>query len=651
MNSRNFLVRSPGIGLLRPLLVLLLLVLSRGALASLALVQDGTLQLASPAHGSQVPPAAVRYRLEDQVLDADRLLEPEQDALWQAPPRKGLNFGMPDQAVWLRFNVRNPSAQAGRWLLVIPWSQLNRIEFRVRHGDGRWSERFDAGYDVHYSQRYGQHRLFQFPLALAADEQATVLIRVEAKYITFAPLLLWTPDAFQQQDFSDNMVYGVAFGVLLAMLLYNLLLSMVLRSSSYFLYSAYVFSIILYELAVSGYGGRYVWADSALMQGKAFSLFAAFSFFCAGLYVRNFLRLKKRGGWLLQLNTWITGYWLLSFVLTLFFTPLLLRKLGDPMALVTCVAALATTIHLWRRGDVSARYFTIAWGQLILATMGVVLMFEGVLPYDHFTEKAQVVGFVLETLLLSFALAERINRERHQRELLQQTALDMTRQASEERRAKLEAQAEALTLQQRHTDELELRVLDRTSELERTMRNLELANRELAKLSVTDPLTGLPNRRYFDEVLTSEIQRGQRQQSPLSLILVDVDHFKRINDTYGHLIGDECLRLVAATLRQVVVRGTDLVARYGGEEFAVILPATPDEDARLVAERIRAAIEKTQFIHAGKRIPIHASLGIAGRIPLQHENSARLIAAADEALYRAKETGRNRVVVAELAQR
>ncbi|HVL01713.1 MAG TPA: diguanylate cyclase, partial [Dongiaceae bacterium] len=408
--------------------------------------------------------------------------------------------------------------------------------------------------------------------------------------------------------------------------------------------------IILYELAVTGYGGRYLWADMSRFQGMAFSLFAGVSFLCAGLYIRNFLRLKKRGGWLLHLNTYVVGYWVLSTLVTLFYSPVLLRKFGDPMALVTCVAGLTTTIHLWRLGDVSAKYFTIAWGQLILATMGVVLMFEGVLPYDHVIEKAQVVGFMLETMLLSFALAERINRERRQREQLQKTALDMTRQASEERRAKLEAQAEAFSLQQRHTEELELRVLDRTAELERTMRNLELANRELAKLSMTDPLTGLHNRRYFDEVLASEILRGQRQQTPLSLVLVDVDHFKRINDTYGHLIGDECLKLVATTLRQVVARGTDLVARYGGEEFAVILPATSEDDARQLAERIRVAIEKTQFIHTGKRISLHASLGIAGRIPLLHESSARLIAAADEALYRAKEAGRNQVMVAGLAQ-
>src|SRR5690606_26683429 len=131
----------------------------------------------------------------------------------------------------------------------------------------------------------------------------------------------------------------------------------------------------------------------------------------------------------------------------------------------------------------------------------------------------------------------------------------------------------------------------RTAELERTMKNLELANRELAKLSVTDPLTKLHNRRYFDETLQAELSRAVRTGQPLALILVDIDHFKAINDTYGHLVGDECLKLVASTLRQVVHRSADLVARYGGEEFAVVLPGIAPDDATEMANRLRQAIE------------------------------------------------------------
>ncbi len=617
-----------------------------------------TLRGADDAFG--LDPAQVEFLLEDKViggkvasradlLDRERVLAATQESRWQPITRKSIHFGITDQVVWLRFDVQSAADEARRWLISIPWMMLNDIEFSQRHADGSWSELFRSGYDVHYSQRFGQHRQYLFPVDLQPGERATLLLRLDIKYITFVPVLFWSPAQFDQHDRFDTLFYGLAFGVLLAMLLYNLMLYVFVRDSSYFFYSLYVFTIVLYELAVTGLGARFLWGDSHQAVALAYPSFAQLGFLMAALFIRNFLKLKRYGGWVLHVNTFFIFYWALAFVAMLVAGPELLRKINEPVAVVSCVAALVTTIHLWRRGNVSARYFTIAWGFLIVATMVLVLTTLGALPYNNLTDKAQITGFVLETILLSIALAERINRERAQRDATQQLALEMARQVNEERRATLEAQDHAMALQQRHTEELELRVLDRTAELERTMRNLELANRELAKLSVTDPLTGLHNRRYFDEVLADEILRGQRFQQPLSLILVDVDHFKRINDNYGHLLGDECLKLLAATLRQVISRATDLVARYGGEEFAVVLPGTTEEEALVVADRIRMTIEKLDFIHAGKRIPLSASLGVAGRVPLQHETSARLIAAADEALYQAKESGRNRAVAARLA--
>lgn len=594
--------------------------------------------------GFQVEPERVRYWLEEGPADREQLLARED--LWQPIEGNSIHFGSAvEQNIWLRFDVHNPGAEAGRWLLTIPWSLLNRLDVSVHHADGSWGKTYRGGYDIPYTERFGQHRTFLFPLDIAAGEQATVLIRAHAKYIAFIPLLLWTPDQFSTYDFYDNIIYGVALGILLAMVVYNLILGVFLRDTAYLFYSTFVLSVILYQFAVTGYGSRYIWQDVMEFQGRAFSLFASISFMFAGLFLRNFLRLRKRGGWVLHLNTIIVGYWLLSIPVTLM-DPMLLRKVGDPMALVTCIAGLTTTIHLWRKGDVSARYFTIAWTFVIAATFVIVLMFRGVIPYDPMTAKTQLAGFVAECMLLAFALVERINRERRQREILQQTTLEMIQQASAERQAKLEAQAEALKLQQRHNEELEQRVRDRTAELERALTELEQANHELATLSMTDALTGLHNRRYFDEVLRNEIARSQRLQLPVSLILVDVDYFKRINDTWGHLIGDECLRLVAAALSQVVVRSTDLVARYGGEEFAIILPGTSEADALKVAERVRQTVEKISFIHQGERIILHVSLGVAGWIPLPHETNEQLVAAADSALYRAKQRGRNRVELA-----
>jgi diguanylate cyclase len=178
------------------------------------------------------------------------------------------------------------------------------------------------------------------------------------------------------------------------------------------------------------------------------------------------------------------------------------------------------------------------------------------------------------------------------------------------------------------------------------MQALETVNRELAYLSVMDGLTKVNNRRYFDEALTKEILRAERSRHAIALILVDIDHFKRFNDSYGHLVGDDCLRAVAGTLRDFSLRSSDVLARYGGEEFAIILPDTNEADAYIIAEKIRIAIANIEFIHDGERVPVTVSMGVAGMVPTPGFMPNQLIETADSALYRAKDQGRNCSVAA-----
>jgi len=163
------------------------------------------------------------------------------------------------------------------------------------------------------------------------------------------------------------------------------------------------------------------------------------------------------------------------------------------------------------------------------------------------------------------------------------------------------------------------------------------------RLSITDGLTKLYNHRFFQDSLKREFARCQRHQTPLSLALLDIDHFKRFNDTYGHQQGDVVLQELARTLRGQV-RSLDIVARYGGEEFAVIMPDAPLEVAARVAERLRAAVENHPVAGPEGPLPVTISLGVASVPHAQISAPAELIAAADRALYRAKENGRNRVV-------
>ena len=172
------------------------------------------------------------------------------------------------------------------------------------------------------------------------------------------------------------------------------------------------------------------------------------------------------------------------------------------------------------------------------------------------------------------------------------------------------------------------------------------AERGLAELASTDYLTGLANRRKFDEVLEAEWRRGARASSQLSLLMVDGDFFKSFNDTYGHLEGDRVLRAIATALKTCVDRPGDLVARYGGEEFAVLLPATAGEGALIIAAAVRASIDGLELAHAATpsgRLTV--SIGVSCRIPDASCAAETLVQAADAALYLAKDQGRDRVVM------
>ncbi|HMM33533.1 MAG TPA: diguanylate cyclase, partial [Thermoanaerobaculia bacterium] len=194
-------------------------------------------------------------------------------------------------------------------------------------------------------------------------------------------------------------------------------------------------------------------------------------------------------------------------------------------------------------------------------------------------------------------------------------------------------------LKRRH-DELERLVGERTDALRE-------ANERLSELSFSDALTGIPNRRRLDEALDAEWKRAVRFGHPLSLVLADIDFFKRYNDALGHPAGDRCLVEVARVLQANARRAGDVAARFGGEEFALLLPATSGADAAAVAERTRAALEALALPHPEGAAPVvTASFGVATFVPESDGDPERLLATADAALYRAKREGRNRVVSA-----
>jgi diguanylate cyclase (GGDEF)-like protein len=222
------------------------------------------------------------------------------------------------------------------------------------------------------------------------------------------------------------------------------------------------------------------------------------------------------------------------------------------------------------------------------------------------------------------------------KQALQQKALEneiATRQANEE----------LLALQQDHQEELEQKVQERTLELNIALQELEESNRELEEKNTLDDLSGLYNRRFYDQKILAEYRRSKRNLTALSLVIIDIDHFKNVNDSYGHLAGDHCIALVGQYIKDSLKRSTDLGCRYGGEEFCLILPNTDALGAIALAEKLRLTISKSPFTYQDITIELTISCGVS-TYQQQHDITPdTLFSVADQALYRAKQKGRNQV--------
>lgn len=565
------------------------------------------------------------------------------------PPWQRLNkpnLGKQRDGAWLRLRLHNTGDAATLWYLLLKWPVLDRVAVRLHYPDSdRWGQPMLAGDAVALSSRpLADHHLV-YPLELPAGEPAVVYLQVQARETLALPLELIDEKQLIESRLRDVTLVSLFFGGILVIVLYNCSLLIFTRDASYFLYVVYLLSAVFYVLTITGFGQLFLWPEIPKLSARFYGLSAALCFFTPMLFALRFLGIRRYGGWVWAVSISLTGYWGVA-VLTLLLAPTLARYLFmDSVALLHCVLTMAVTLNLWMRGNPSARLFSIAWSTLLVFTVINLLALNGTLPLNAWTLNGQLIGMFTEFVLLSMALAERINVERNRRIAAQQLALQASQSLAEERALRLQAKQEALDLQLRANEVLEARVYERTRALEEVRHGLEAANAELLRLSTTDSLTQLANRRRFDRLLDEEIRRARRSGSPLSVLLADIDHFKRVNDSYGHPFGDECLRQVAAVLAAHCQRAGDVAARYGGEEFVVLLPGLDAGQAIALAESIRCTITQLQLQHGEQPVALTISLGVATLTPALVA-PADLLAAADAALYQAKNGGRNRVVLA-----
>lgn len=605
---------------------------------------SGTLRL-DPAAAQQFATSEFLYSPAHLTLDT---ITQQPASAWRVLESSTLTPPIGEQA-WIRFTVSNEDAQAHQWWVVIGWPVLEHLQMHVvsPEGETRWVSR-PVGESYPMEQRHLRHRHFLFPLTLDAGETVTVYLEVHSRRLGVMPVEIWNYEAFVEADEKHLFILGAVFGSLAIMFFYNLSLYSILKERVYLYYCVYIAAIFAHLLVVSGLGVYYLWDDWLWLKERAMAIFASASFFAASLFIRHFLSLKAHKGWVLTVNSFFLLLWggllALAFVVRAEDTYMLMMSLGSFAGLV---ASTATACYLWWwRKSTAAKIFVLAWSALNLGTCVFVLMLQGVLPVNNLTRYSQMAGMVIEMAILSFALAYRINEAKLASEKANQEALRLSRQMSEERAERLRAQIAALEVHKKLNEELEVRVRQRTEQLNETLSKLELANKELKELSATDPLTGVHNRRYLDDTLDVECKRANRSGQFLALILLDIDHFKPINDRYGHAVGDKCLRAVAEALKQVVKRPGDLLARYGGEEFVFVLPNTDEAQALKVAEKCRLAVASLKIEHQNQVLSLTISAGVSATIPAGEKAAEFLLREADRALYKAKDEGRNRIVAA-----
>lgn len=552
---------------------------------------------------------------------------------WQVVRDDLLSFGLSDAPHWLKFKLGKLD-QLEPWLLEIDYALLDKIDIWFITEQGALGE-FHTGDTLPFRSRQIKHEKYLFVVP-KSDEALNVLLRVQSHSALKLPIRLWQEQAYLVASGEHSIVMGLFFGFLTAMALSNFFLFITTRLNTFLVYSGYVTFLALTLATLHGIGYKYLWPDNIWLQDHAIAIFANATIYLVIIFTDLILSVKTHSPQVSKCMRISAAVFLFNLFISLFIPYEIFIKFFLVMIILVVFLIYGVSTWLWIKGERLARFYTIAWTALLFSGFVASLDNLNLLKLDVPSHYLLMLGATIETFLLALVMALSYNQQRQDSFDAQELALSKERQV----RA---AQEKLLMLQEEAKEELEYKVQERTLELEITLRELSESNRELEEKNTLDSLTGIRNRRHFDKKYQAEVRRSRREHTELSVVILDIDHFKKINDEYGHLVGDECIKAVARIMAEHVKRPSDDVCRYGGEEFTFILPNTDQAGASQLVECVRAKIENTPIASAGGNINMTISAGICTGVmrPEQQENA--LLDAADQCLYQAKKAGRNRV--------
>ncbi|MDZ4812489.1 MAG: diguanylate cyclase [Pseudomonadota bacterium] len=597
---------------------ILLLMLIHCCAVGAAASEDGDRVLLVAGQTEAVPLSALRFLIdpEGKLLADQALAQLRRDSAMRVeswPPTYGFSTGV----YWFHLTAFNQSNPDPNWLLVIEYALLDQLDLYVYDANG--ARKLQRGGDREpFSARRFSHRHFNFALDIPKGQSRELLLRVDTESSMQVPLLLITETAFLGHNQHWQLGLGMYYGLIFGLLAYNLLLFLSTRDRSFLYYVLYAALFVTVQANINGLTYQYLWPNAPVWDDFALILFIPAALIAVLAFTRRFLDLRERAP---AANRILVALMISMSVLLIaapFIGYRLAIRLETASVFLVAAVAIGSAISAWRSRLQAAKYYLLAWTMMLIGIVVYAAVSFGLLPKNIFTEYGILFGSAAEMVLLSFALAFRINelqRENHQ-------------------------------LHAENAERMELRVNQRTNELNEALGELQSANRRLREYSQRDGLTGAHNRYFLDEELERALKIAHERGEPLSLLMVDIDHFKLINDRYGHLAGDSCLCAVASKLRSCIRETDDFVARFGGEEFVVLLPGADRRTANARAELLRKEIEAMRVSHAEQKLAVTVSIGFTTQPRNRLGHARELLQQADRALYVAKEQGRNRVVMA-----
>lgn len=586
--------------------------------------------------------------LEDPqgTLSLDQVRSAEYEKKFKRGAQDVLNFGMTDSVYWLRLRVRNDAPITTKWRLELNRPSMNTVVLYLPTEDNSQYNEKKTGYIYPFSTRDVQEESFVFRLPLPPHSEQVIYLQVRDQVMEL-PLRIWETEAMEQYDQTSRLLIGLSFGALLIMLVYNLVLTIMVKDRSFVLYSFFQISVLLFLANVQAYAQHYLWPGQTYFNTFSIPLFVELSLISTLLFGATFLKIEEAP------KVWKLPSFILLGAMTLCIlpTPFIGAKILEvilPIGLVVLIYIPIMAVRAWLQGYKPARFYLLSWTVFFVAGFVVILERMGAFTIGQLIpEQTLQLGAIYIVAFQSIALADRFNLYK-QETINAQAAL-------------MEKQQETLKLQNALTEtlesaraELEQKVQERTQAVTEINKKLELEVRERKRaqhaaelLARIDPLTGLFNRRHFSQLAEMEFKKAVRYNLPLSILIFDIDHFKDVNDTFGHQIGDKALIHVSQLFEQNA-RKSDVLARYGGEEFIALLPNTDFHEAERTAERLRQTIEDAVMLIDGQSVRLTISIGVASNvISGEVEDLGLLLKQADAALYEAKNHGRNRVIAFE----